>query len=186
VRNLSVIIAGIMLLSSCSPAPEMKPYRQTPEGLVVETSQFSFTIPGEWRQEGERPSKNVVYWGRSKDATSEKQLIISGELFQPGLTDEQRRESFDFLVSLRREVEAELDGGAVKVIAIPTRSSDGLLVGGHVGIHSQRGRMSFSRTVADSEKAFTFYLEMWGFSSKPDVTTLLPELDKVFQSATLK
>ena len=180
------IFAGAILFCSCWSEAEMKPFRQTPKGLVVETAQFSFTIPGDWRQEGERPSPNVVYWGRSKDAISQRQLIISGELFQPNLNDQQRREAFQFLLEMRREVEAELDGGAVKVVELPVQQSDGMLIGGHIGIHSRSGRMSFSKTVADHEKAFSFYLEMWGFSSKPDVSKLLPEIDAMMRSATLK
>lgn len=163
----------------------MKSIRQTADSLIIDTPQFTVTIPGVWRQE-ERPAENTVYCGRSEDGPIHKQFIVAGYLLIPGQSDTERRVAFEYLLRTRRELEEEVTSGKAKVIELPIRESGELLTGGYFAIHPSAGRVVISGALSDTEKTFNFYYELWGFSAPPDVKKLLQDFEDIMETVQLK
>jgi hypothetical protein len=164
----------------------MGPFTQTADSLVIDTPQFTVTVPGVWQREVEGLADNVVYCGLSELGAVYKQFIVSGHLFVPGSSAEQRREAFAELLRVRHAAEEKATGGQATLVEVPFEDQDGLMTGGYVCLHPGGGRVAFSRTVCDREKAFNFYYELWGFTAPPDTVKLLREFEEILETAALK
>ena len=133
----------------------MTPIRQTVDSLIIDTPQFSVTVPGVWRPEEKRPAENVVYCGRSDDGQIHKQFIVAGHLLTPGQSDAERKEAFKDLLRTRRQTEEEVTDGKAKVIEDPLRESGELLAGAYRHLIAEHGHVaSMSRPANCYDNAF--------------------------------
>jgi hypothetical protein len=181
------VVALVCAVCSCGKENGAGDVKQTSEGVVIDTSQFSLQIPGVWEEEpwDELDSKLKTLFVGTAD---NRQVIISGVTFASSLDDGAQIEIAQEIIDAARGVEQDgLNGrGVIIPEAAHVDEDDGRVWGGYTAVDGQSGRLVFHRLLCHPDKALNVYYAAWGFDGKPDAAAIADEFSAILETVRFK